>query len=115
MWNASACVIRSAFAQLGIGDIAVDAGRHEGDEVARGGEHLSGARKIEIALLVSGSADRRAVPGVTLDGFSQELRRHDRAVIPPAFGDQRRMHAERRQNAAFDKLGDRNSIAAFEG
>ena len=59
------------------------------------------------------SADRRAVHEVTLDGFWQELRRHDRAVIP--FRDQRRMHAERRQNAAFDKLSDRNSVAAFEG
>jgi hypothetical protein len=56
-------------AQLRIGHVAVDAGSHQCDEVPRGGEHLSGARKIEIALLVSGRTNRRALVGVTLDGF----------------------------------------------
>src|SRR5882757_7049220 len=41
-------------AQLRIGDLAVDTGGHKDDEVPCGREHLSGTRKIEIALLVSG-------------------------------------------------------------
>src|SRR5258705_12956768 len=58
-------------AQLWIGRVAVDAGSHQGDEVPCGGEHLSGARKIEIALLVSGRTNRRALVRITLDGFLQ--------------------------------------------
>src|SRR6266508_5842769 len=56
-------------AQLWIGHVAVDARGHQGDEVPRGGEHLSGARKVEIALLVSGRTNRCALVGITLDGF----------------------------------------------
>jgi hypothetical protein len=49
-------------------------GGKQGGEITRRGEHLPGARKIEIALLVARAADRVAVHGIALHGPAHECR-----------------------------------------
>src|SRR5215510_7558924 len=89
-------------------------GGKERREVADRGEHLAGAGEVIIALLISGRADRRAIPVIALHGAAHERRGKLRSSIGTAWRQNGRRHGQGLEQPLGDELADRARKAPLE-